>query len=236
MKGLTKLKARATLKQIAWGHERECGNASVKDILGWLRSCDPEDQDIIREVLLEDLRAGLPEGTYGIALHALAADSNPAIASELEAIARSGKGRLQWRDEIIVELAGMGHKPAMDLYLEALDAGLAFPYECELLAQFIKVDPELSLDHATRFLVRVFSSPGEPRNPAVGCARSFLITYRDVDPRYVFELVKRVDATSPSVGHALTSALLEGCAFLQAWPSCADPGLVAIQQELEKLR
>src|SRR5437773_12290476 len=104
------------LARIAREHERDgAGNMEVQHLVAWLRSSGAEDQQVIREVLLDDLRATLPGRIDRIALNALASDGASLVASALEAIVRSSEGRSEWRDAIIMGLAKMGHRPAIDL-------------------------------------------------------------------------------------------------------------------------
>ena len=63
------------LAQIAYEHGRDgAGNMQIQHIVEWLRSAEPEDQQIIREVLLDEVFAPLPERIDLVALGALAGD------------------------------------------------------------------------------------------------------------------------------------------------------------------
>jgi len=110
---------RRMLGRIAQEHVGEGnGNLLIAHIAEWIKSSAPADQGLIRDTLLGDLRSALPERIDWIALGASASAVPPSAAQELEVIARSSKQGSRPRDAIVLALAQMGHRPALDLYLE----------------------------------------------------------------------------------------------------------------------
>jgi hypothetical protein len=192
-------------------NDKDGGYSQHDDIVGWLRSAAPQDQQNIRAVLLDDLRRGVPR-KWGIALEVLADDAGPGVPAQLEAMARSTGERSQWRDEIIVKLASLGHRPALDLCLDGWQAGSQFQADrVILLANLIKLEPEVALNSAVNYFVEEMNSSERRRSYAANCSRLFLTVYAEVNPGYTLELVKRTMRVSPATASLLIGALLRWC-------------------------
>jgi hypothetical protein len=211
----TELRVRSTLDSIAREHEGDmAGNMQAQHIAEWIRSASPEEQESIRDALLDDIRVALPERAYWISLGALELDAAPRVASELEKLARSAAGRSQWRDQIIRTLASMGHRAGLDLYLEALDAGREFMGDQGLLrVHLIRVDPDMALEYGAQYLAEGFSQPLEFRRCAASSVESFVHEYSRVDPRRAIKLAERVTGLSAAAGLQVISVMVNDCKY-----------------------
>jgi AcrR family transcriptional regulator len=216
--------------------DKDAGYGLHDHIVGWLRSASPEDKEVIRQVLLGHLRRGLP-AKWGIALEVLAEDPAPEVPAQFEAIARSFGGPSQRRDEIIVKLARMGHRPALDLCLDGLQAGAQFQADrCILLANLIKLDPEVALSSAVSYFVEEMCSSDRRRSCAANCSSLFLTVYSEVNPDYTLELVRRTMNASPRASGLLIGALLRWCSMLLTCSGLPNEGAIqALRKQLEEL-
>ncbi|MGB7761986.1 MAG: hypothetical protein WBL61_19295 [Bryobacteraceae bacterium] len=173
-----------------------------------------------------------------MALEALAGDCAPATGEALESMARSVAGRSQWRDWIIMKLAVMGHRPALDLCIEGVRSGQEFQADqCVLLANLIRLDRGTALDCAVQYFVSSFGSSGPSAGWAENCSGAFASVYSEADaPEGLLELVKRTSRESLSAGERLRSALLRACQALVGVPGSYEPhGRVAIQHVKKQL-
>ena len=226
-----------TLAHIAYAHERDgAGNMQIQHIVKWLRSAEPQDQQIIREVLLRDVFAPLPERIDLVALGALAGEGAASVASQLERIVRSTETQSEWRVEIIEALVCMGHRPALDLCLEVLDRSLQ--YRCVLLAHLIKLDPEIALERAAAYFAGGLDSSEEmKRSMTANCIVAFVGIYREKAPEYIIELANRTARLSASSGRKLIVAMLEAISFsISLRQGSEDRDLAMLEHHLRSLR
>jgi len=226
------IRIRQILARIAQEHLGDgSGNLHTEHIAEWIRSSTPADQGLIREVLLEDLRSALPERIDWIALGALADDASPSTAWDLEVTARSCKRGSLSRDAIVRELARMGHRPALDLYLEALDAPSL--YSCDLLGSLFKIDRQVAVQRSAEYFVRELNATERHERIASNCAAGFLVGY---SADYVAELAERTLHGSSEAGRKLVSAMLCHCEALFRFPRYAsDHSLIEIHQKLQAM-
>jgi hypothetical protein len=216
--------------------DKDGGYSEFDDIVGWLRAAASEDRQIIREVLLDNLRRRIPS-KWAIALEVLADDAAPGVPAQLEAMARSTAERSLWRDAIIVKLARLGHRPALDLCLDGLQAGQQFQSDSAiLLANLIKLEPEVALKSAVSYFVEEMSSSERRRSYAANCSRLFLTVYSEVNPDYTLELVRRTTDVSLEVSRLLVGALLRWCGTLLTCPGLPnEPAIRALCGALKEL-
>ena len=176
--------------------DKDGGTAGYIHVLGWLQSAATEDQRIIRELLLDHVRAGTPR-KWDIALAVLASDAAPGAAAQLETIARSSEERSLWRDSIILSLARMAHPPALDLCLEGLRAGPGFQADSfGLLANLIRLEPEVALNAALAYFVEEADSSEQRRERAESRSWVFFTVYSSVNPDYSLEIIRRAMGVS----------------------------------------
>jgi hypothetical protein len=218
--------------------DKDGGYSEYEDIVGWLRVAALEDQQNIRAVLLDHLGRRVPR-SWAIALEVLADDAAPGVPAQLEAMARSTGERSQWRDGIIVKLARLGHRPALDLCLDGLQAGQQFQADrTVLLANLIRLEPEVALDSAVSYFVAEADSSEQRRDTAERWSRVFFSVYSSVNPDYPVELVRRTMRVSPSASELLIFGLSTWCKDLLARPGFPDEKTVRAifgkVQELEQ--
>jgi len=232
-----KIELKAVLAQIAHEHRGEgIGNLHIAGIVDWMRSAAPEDRQLMREILMEDFVSALPGRTGWIALAALADDADPAVAAQLDSLARSVEGRSQSRVAIVQALAQMGYRPSLDLCLELLRTDLGD--RPRLLANLIRLDPELSVEMSAQYFAAGLDSHQESRcRWTKNSAAQFLWVYSRVSPDHVIQLVSKTLQASASAGRVLLSAISEASAtWAKQNPDLVWDGVVAsVQRQLQEI-
>lgn len=190
----------------------------------------------MREILMEDFVSALPGRTGWIALAALAGDADPAVAAQLDSVARAVEGRSQTREAIVQALAQMGYRPSLDLCIELLRTDLGD--RPRLLAYLIKLDPELSVEMAAQYFAAGLDSNAESRRRwTKNSAAQFLWVYSRVSPDRVIQLVSKTLKASASAGRVLLSAISEASAvWAKQNPDLVRDGVVAsVQRQLREV-
>ena len=222
----------AHLDKLRHGHRNDGdgGEAEFREGWKWYELAEPNHRRSIREVLLGQIASGTPR-RWGMALAILAESASPATAAELEMVARSLPGRSEVRDSIIVALARLGHRPALDLCLEGVAAGRHFLGDgCVLLANLVRLDPETGMEAAASHFADQLSSSGSAAQQAESCSGTVVAVYACVNIGYVPELVRRTHLRSPTAGRRLVASMARWCDMLvPGYSAAASPQLESVR-------
>jgi hypothetical protein len=205
---VTRDSLRSYLLELKDGHRGERdGDALLRDVVRLLASQDEPGRRTVREQLLE-LVDGQDARLWGVALGSLVQEGAAETAPALEGMLRSGAHGRQWREQVVLALMRMRYAPALDVYVEHVEAGVReeSPAALSLLQHLYALDRERALTLSAGYLGAHL--PNEADELA-GLAQGQLLSLADLDESLVSELVRRTASVNPRGGRELARMMRE---------------------------
>lgn len=181
--------------------DKDGGYALVADLFRLLSGQDEPGRRAVREQLLERVDCR-DERLWGVALEALVEEGAGETASALEGMLRSGTHDGEWREHVIAALMRMRYAPALDLYVEHIEAGVrdGSPAALSLLRHLYAFDRERALALSAGYLAEHLP---EEADDLGGLVQGQLVALAELDASLAPELVRRTSAIRPDAGRAL---------------------------------
>jgi hypothetical protein len=148
------------------------------------------------------------ERLWGVALEALVEEGADETAVALEGMLRSGEHDGEWREEVIAALMRMRYAPALDLYVQHVEAGVrnGSPAALSLLKHLYAFDRERALALSAGYMGEHLP---EEADELGGLVQGQLVGLAQMDESLVPELVRRVAAVRLDAGRAVARMMAE---------------------------
>ena len=205
---MTREEIAAKMSEFAGAHEedKESRRRLIYEILKYVHTLKPEDQQDVRDYLVESVAK--EEADWKLAVEILVGDAAPDTAARLRGIIDSREGTSFWRHFVILGLLELGEQTGKDLYLAYIRLGLDQHRDGVrvLLAALCNIDPGSSVNMASEHFAKVLISD-KAGVEVRGSIPEFVRSYMKKDPNLLPALVRETILVNGRAGKRLRTLI-----------------------------
>lgn len=205
---MTEVELAEQVRRIERNHHQDGdgGYAAVDELRALLHSLEPEDQRLLKAVLL-DLISRREPGTWSLAWEALVQERATDVAPEVLMLLQSRHLDVEWSDDLVMGLLRIGYQDGADYYVRYIRErwSQAKTIVMPMVAALARVSPDQSLRMGAEYIEEAKDSNLAER--VERCAASFVRHYLAVDEHLLARLVTVLKSGEPATASWLASVL-----------------------------